>query len=352
MRARVLALYLPQFHPVPENDEWWGGGFTEWTNVTRARRLFPGHRQPDLPGELGFTDLRLPEVRAAQAALARAHGVEAFCYWHYWFGGRRLLERPFTEVLESGEPDFPFCLGWANESWTGIWHGAHDRVLVEQTYPGPDDGRAHGAALLPAFHAPRYVRVDGKPFFLVYRPELLPDAAAWADRWRTLAEEGGLPGLHLVGQTRGRWRPADHGFDAALTGAMPARDQRRAAEGRHLDWFATVATAKAPFLPSIYSYPKWSPWFPWLLDAGERYPVVVPNWDNTPRSGRRGYVFVGATPDRFGTQVERAVALDSGFTQASCSLRSELGRVFGGPLPLARSHPSVHAIVARVQPQT
>jgi lipopolysaccharide biosynthesis protein len=308
-RVRAVALYLPQFHPTPENDEWWGPGFTEWTNVARARRLFPGHRQPLVPGELGFTDLRVPETRAAQAELARAHGIEAFCYWHYWFGGRRILERPFDEVVASGEPDFPFCVGWANESWTGVWHGSRDRVLIEQTYPGPDDDRAHVESLLPALHDRRYLRVDGNPLLFVYRPESLPDAAAFADRWRELAVAGGLPGLHLVGQTRGRWLPSTHGFDAAVTVAMPAREQRRAVEGRPLDWWLTVASAKAPWLPSIYSYRHWAPFFPWLLDDDESYPVVVPNWDNTPRSGRGGYVFSGSTPELFGQQAERAVSL-------------------------------------------
>src|ERR1700730_1489214 len=130
---RAIAFHLPQFHPIPENDEWWGKGFTEWTNVARARPLYPGHVQPRLPSELGYYDLRVAETRAQQSALAREYGVEGFCYWHYWFEGRRILERPFSEVLTSGQPDFPFCLGWANQSWTGIWHGAADRVLIEQT---------------------------------------------------------------------------------------------------------------------------------------------------------------------------------------------------------------------------
>ena len=160
-RVQVIAFYLPQFHPIPENDLWWEPGFTEWTNVTRARRMFPGHYQPRLPGELGFYDLRLPETREAQAKLAAQYGVSAFCYWHYWFGGgRRLLERPFDEVLQSGSPDFPFCLGWANQTWSGIWHGAPSRILIEQTYPdtpGEDDYRAHFEAVLPAFMDPRYL---------------------------------------------------------------------------------------------------------------------------------------------------------------------------------------------------
>ena len=149
--ARVIAFYLPQYYPIPENDEWWGRGFTEWTNTAKAKPLFRGHYQPHVPADLGFYDLRLPETRAAQAQLAREHGVEGFCYYHYWFAGRRILERPFDEVLASGQPDLPFCLNWANQTWSGIWHGAPQRVLIEQTYPGMDDHRRHFDALLPAF---------------------------------------------------------------------------------------------------------------------------------------------------------------------------------------------------------
>ena len=147
--ARVIAFYLPQFHPIPENEEWWGPGFTEWTNAARARPLYRGHAQPHLPADLGFYDLRLPESRQAQAELARRYGVEAFCYWHYWFAGRRILERPYTEMLASGVPDFPFCLGWANQTWSGVWYGDPSRVLIEQTYPGPEDDRRHFETCCP-----------------------------------------------------------------------------------------------------------------------------------------------------------------------------------------------------------
>src|SRR5450432_3413303 len=137
---RLIAIHLPQFHPFPENDEWWGKGFTEWTNVTKARPLFRGHCQPNLPGDLGFYDLRVPEVRDMQAELASSHGLEGFCYWHYWFGnGQRILERVFSEVLESGRPSLPFCLGWANESWSGVWYGSPNKILLEQKYPGVED---------------------------------------------------------------------------------------------------------------------------------------------------------------------------------------------------------------------
>ena len=141
--ARLIAFYLPQFHPIPENDQWWGRGFTEWTNVGKARPLFRGHYQPRLPADLGYYDLRVPEVREAQAELARNAGIEGFCYYHYWFGGKRLLERPFTEVINSGKPRFPFCLCWANQTWSGVWHGAPERVLIEQTYPGREDCVKH-----------------------------------------------------------------------------------------------------------------------------------------------------------------------------------------------------------------
>src|SRR6185295_19133327 len=177
---RVLAFYLPQFHPIPENDRWWGPGFTEWTNVTRARPLFRGHYQPRLPADLGFYDLRLPEVREAQASLAREYGLDAFCYYHYWFNGRRLLNRPFDEVLESGRPDFPFCLCWANEHWTRKWDGRDDDTLMRQEHSLKDD-RAHIEHLLRAFADPRYVKINGRPLFLVYRTELLPEPLRTAD---------------------------------------------------------------------------------------------------------------------------------------------------------------------------
>src|SRR4051812_43400645 len=210
--VRAIALYLPQFHPIPENDRWWGNGFTEWTNTAKAKALYRGHYQPHVPADLGFYDLRVPETRVAQAAMARRYGVEAFCYYHYWFGGKRLLERPFCEVLASRSPDFPFCLCWANATWTGVWHGDPDRVLIEQTYPGERDYREHFAALLPAFRDPRYVRVDGKPLFMIYKPRDIPDAPGVAALFRRLAEEAGLPGLYLVGVSHlDKWEPRPDG---------------------------------------------------------------------------------------------------------------------------------------------
>ncbi|MDQ1479597.1 MAG: hypothetical protein QOI44_458, partial [Actinomycetota bacterium] len=190
-RARVLAFYLPQFHPIPENDLWWGPGFTEWTNVAQAQAAFAGHYQPHLPGELGFYDLRLPETRSAQAALASEHGIEGFCYWHYWFSGRRLLERPFDEVLASGEPDFPLCLAWANESWSRRWMGDGKDLLLAQEYSLADDIE-HARWLAHAFADPRYVRIGDRPVFLVYRPRDLPSARRTTDIIRREVTRAGV----------------------------------------------------------------------------------------------------------------------------------------------------------------
>ncbi len=306
-RARGIAFYLPQFHPIPENDEWWGKGFTEWTNTAKARPRFPGHYQPHIPGELGYYDLRLPDTRAAQAAMARAYGIEAFCYYHYWFGGRRILERPFQEVLDSGEPDLPFCLCWANESWTGIWHGLSNRTLIEQTYPGDDDHRRHFDFLMRAFSDPRHVRVDGKPLFLVYKPRRLPDGPRVTDLWRSLAMAAGLEGLHLVGvDDDAEWPHREFGFDGSVQPRLPLREAWApwTDPGRKI-WYKLRTAAG---VPTVRDYRRG---LAGLIaprpDGREAYPCVIPNWDNSPRSGARGLVLQNSRPEYFGEQVAAAV---------------------------------------------
>ena len=194
---RAIALHLPQFHPIPENDEWWGKGFTEWTNVVTAKPRFRGHYQPHLPADLGFYDLRLPEVRKAQAELAASYGIHGFCYYHYWFNGRQVLERPVNEIWKSGEPEFPFCLCWANENWTRQWDGLKSDILLEQKYSSADD-LAHIRSLIPIFQDRRYIRILDCPLFLVYRANQLPEPEKTADIWRREAERAGLKGLYLV----------------------------------------------------------------------------------------------------------------------------------------------------------
>lgn len=305
--ARAIAFYLPQFHPIPENDEWWGPGFTEWTNTAKARPLFRGHEQPHLPADLGFYDLRVAETRQAQADLAQRYGVEAFCYWHYWFAGRRILERPFNEVLASGQPRHKFCLGWANQTWSGIWHGNPNQVLIEQTYPGPEDDRAHFESLLTAFEDPRYLRVNGLPLFYVFRPEQLPDAKGWAQRWRAMAKAAGLGGLYLVAEISdllGRGAvaraPEAYGFDAGVYMRIPAANTKAATLKMRM-------RRKLLHHPETYPYASDPSSRPADLQAKNIYPCVYSNWDNTPRSGRRGLAITSSTPELFGRHIRAAV---------------------------------------------
>lgn len=305
-RARAIAFYLPQFHPIPENNDWWGNGFTEWFNTAKAKPLFKGHHQPNIPTDLGFYDLRLPEARAAQAEMARNHGIEAFCYYHYWFAGRRLIERPFNEVLHSGEPDFPFCLCWANQTWSGIWHGAPDRILIEQTYPGMEDHKNHFYELLNAFTDTRYVKVDEKPLFLIYRPRELPDINRVTDLWRELAIKEGLPGLHLVGVSHyANWNPTDYGLDAVVDQRLPGTKTKHIPSSFLLLKLQALLGKK---LPTIYDYKEViSILVRTEMPPFESYPCVIPNWDNTPRSGVNGLVFTGVTIDLFQQQLDRAL---------------------------------------------
>ena len=308
-RVRVIANYLPQFHPIPENDAWWGKGFTEWTNVAKAKPLFRGHYQPHVPADLGFYDLRVPETRAAQAEMASAYGVEAFCYWHYWFAGRLYLERPLEEVLKTGEPDFPFCIGWANESWTGIWHGAKDRVLQAQTYSGEADHVAHFRYLQPFFEDDRYLRVDGRAFVLIFKPHSIPKLDRFLDLWRELAEKAGLGELHLVAYMPDDWPAKVHGFDAAtwahqsvlksLKGRSKLR--RRLREAACLPVHAYSYSDAVPYMHG----PR-SPIQP-LPD--DHYPSIVAGWDNSPRSGKAATILHGFAPDPFRVHVRNVLDL-------------------------------------------
>lgn len=299
--ARVVALYLPQFHPIPENDEWWGKGFTEWTNVKKAVPLFEGHDQPRVPGELGYYDLRDPDVRQEQARLARMHGVNAFCYYHYWFAGKRLLEQPFAEVLSSGEPDFPFCLCWANDSWTGLWHGAPDRILIEQTYPGREDHVRHFESLLPAFCDERYVTVEGKPVFLVHLPFAIPDVQSAIDLWRNMAVKAGLPGLYFVGfrNWKSTWNPGYACFDAFITVRIPPFPSpgvvpRRISSGDH----RVFCYNHERIVDRLINTPESG-----FIDL----PCIGPNWDNSPRCGTRGIIVQGSRPELFARNIRTAL---------------------------------------------
>ena len=306
--AKLLAFYLPQYHPIPENDRWWGPGFTDWTNVAKAGPLFPGHDQPRVPSDLGFYDLRLADTRRAQADLARAHGIHGFCYYHYWFGGKRLLERPFAEVLASGEPDFPFCLCWANEPWSRRWDGRNDDVLQPQSYSADDDA-AHVRALLPAFADHRYIRIEGKPLFIVYQARDLPDPARTVECWRAAAERAGLPGLYLMSVETGwdaGWDATEVGFDAkvlfqpqfSLLSRAPRLDVTDLGSLKVYD-YAEASRVLAEPLPVSYL----------------RYETVFPSWDNSARRGSDAVVVHNSTPELYEawlrTAIERAAVREA-----------------------------------------
>lgn len=316
-KARVIAFYLPQYHPFKENDEWWGKGFTEWTNVVKAKPLFIGHYQPKLPADLGFYDLRVPDVREEQARLAREAGIEGFCYWHYWFNGHELMERPFWEVVESGKPNFPFCIGWANETWKSkLWNkdgslAEGTKVLIEQTYSEADD-IAHFYRMLPAFRDRRYICVDGKPLVFIHQGLDLPEHTIRI--WNRLAKENGLDGIHFVGRIRtakncqkAKEILLHRGFDAVTVARLGASSILETI-------FQKIIRKSWQFFRyngccHLISYRKelktlCDP----LFDASDDvYPGLYPNWDHSPRSGRNGFIIVGSTPELFRVHVNQVL---------------------------------------------
>ena len=302
-KLRAIAIYLPQFHPTPENDEWWGKGFTEWTNVAKATPRFPGHYQPQLPSDLGFYDLRVAETRQAQADMARQYGIEGFCYYHYWFNGRRILERPFEEVLKSGQPDFPFCLCWANENWTRRWDGSDEQILLKQEY-GEDDDREHLRSLAAAFADPRYIRVDGKPVFIVYRTHLLPNVQRTVETWRDEAHRLGIGELYLMRMNGWGPHPDPHelGFDAAVE----FQPDWVSLPGRQYGDVKTRGLNKLGLKPSPYLQDEIREYDDVVkaMLAREKpgyklYPGITPAWDNSARRKKNAVIITNSTPEKY-----------------------------------------------------
>jgi GT2 family glycosyltransferase len=302
-RIRLLAFYLPQYHPTPENDEWWGKGFTEWTNVAKARPNFEGHNQPHLPTELGFYDLRLSEVRQQQAALAEQHGIHGFCYYYYWFNGKRLLNRPLDEVRASGEPNFPFCICWANENWTRTWDGQEHQILMAQHHSTEDD-IAFIQGLFPIIKDSRYICVDGKPLILVYKTTLLPEPAETARRWRDECRKAGIGEIYLAcvhnnANPKLNSDPGDIGFDAAVefppagksvSTDHPPRLKESNFRGFFYDYVATMKNM--------------------LSNQGQGYMFfrgVMPGWDNTARRQDSAHIFLGSSPEKYQHWLESAL---------------------------------------------
>lgn len=337
-KARVIAFYLPQFHPIPENDKWWGKGFTEWTNVAKAKPLFKGHYQPRIPADLGFYDLRVPEVREQQAQMAREAGIEGFCYWHYWFShDHKLLERPFQEVLTSGKPDFPFCLGWANHSWTNkSWEAGtrkqKEMTLMKMVYT-EDEYIKHFYDVLPAFKDKRYITVDEKPLFLVWKPLDFPDTTAFIQLWQTLAKQNGLKGIHFVGlqqniastksfsllnillkripsQAEQLYQEIiDHGYDA-VHGRGYLRAEQLVRPLHEVLLRSLLVRLFKIFIISKCDQRKINKHLYGEIDKRENvYPLLFPQWDRTPRSGKLARVYTHSTPSVFGEQIDSVLEL-------------------------------------------
>ncbi len=300
-QVRLIAYYLPQFHAIAENDAWWGKGFTEWTNVTKAVPRFAGHYQPRLPGELGFYDLRSPDVLRRQAALARRYGIHGFCFHHYWFNGRRLLETPLQNLLAMPDLDMPFCINWANESWSRRWDGKDAQILMEQKHSIEDDHN-FAASLEPLFADPRYIRIDGRPLLMLYRPAILPDALATVERWRQYFLQRGLEDPYIVmAQAFGDNDPRTYGMDAAA-GFAPHNagwDRPRL--------YSTLELLDPRYIGDVVRYADMA------RNAVENqptdftlFPSVVPCWDNEARKPGRGFCFLGSTPELYGTWLAAA----------------------------------------------
>ncbi|PYI48991.1 MAG: hypothetical protein DMF11_02170 [Verrucomicrobia bacterium] len=316
MNVRPIALYLPQYHPIPENDSWWGEGFTEWTNVSKARPRFSRHFQPHVPADLGFYDLRLPEARQAQADLAREYGIYGFCYYSYWFNGKRLLSRPFDETLASGQPDFPFCLCWANENWTRIWDGLDKDILMEQSYSEEDD-RQHIRWLANAFRDKRYIKVGDRPLFLVYRARSIPDPVKTTSIWRDEARKLGFRELYLCrveSFAEEHECPACLGFDASVefqpdwssfpTLTMPLR------RGRMWQYLTRWGLSSEAYQQNdIYSYKRVAELMRRRdLPPYKRFPCVTPGWDNSSRRKRGAIILKGSTPKLYRRWLEATLA--------------------------------------------
>jgi lipopolysaccharide biosynthesis protein len=317
---KLIAFYLPQFHAIPENDAWWGEGFSDWVNVRDARPLFAGHRQPRVPhADLGYYDPREPSVLARQAAMARAHGIHGFCFYHYWFGGKKLLEAPIEAFLAAGEIDMPFCLCWANEPWTRAWDGRNRDVLMPQAYGGRREWSMHFDYLLPFLQDPRAMRVEGKPVFLIYRVGNVPRVAEMLQHWRDLAKASGLPGLHIVVMLTAFTRRSDFanaGLDAACE-FYPTYAFRPTG----LDWL------RRGFKMGLHlrALKRWTPVareavitvdyeFMWtrILTMPRVFPTqyrgAFVDWDNSPRKGLKAVIMRGSSPDTYRNGLAKQIA--------------------------------------------
>lgn len=313
----IIAYFLPQFHPIPENDEWWGKGFTEWTNVGKAKPLFKGHNQPRIPTDLGYYDLRIPAVREQQAILARDAGIGGFCYWHYWFSPeQQLLNEIIDDVAYSGKPDFPFCLGWANESWKAkSWSqdGNTDTILIEQTYGGETDYRKHYEYVKKLIKNKNYIRIDDRPFFLVYKPENHPEIGSFINLWNKWIKEDKIAESFYFVASVTYENNYESFLNQGFNAVTMAHYQRVLAEINNKQSLWNVLKERLRIKKHL----------PIIVSADDVYkhiikekdyletviPFMIPQWDHTPRSGVNGYLIKEATPEKFYEQAKKVLGV-------------------------------------------
>ena len=298
---RLIAFYLTQFHPVPENDLWWGKGFTEWTNATKSLPLFKGHYQPHLPTDLGFYDLRVRQTRHDQIAMAKSYGIDGFCYYYYWFSGTRLLEAPLNDMLADPESDMPFCLCWANENWTRRWDAAEHEILIAQQYR-PEDDLGFIKSLEPFLKDPRYIKVGGAPLIIVYRPQHMPDSAKSIAVWRDYCAAVGIGEIHLAcALTHGNWDHRLYGFDSGVE--FPPHNMASPNLAAKLDFHAPYSGYCPDYsdIAEMYLKNTYGP---------ERsvFRGVFPSWDNSARRGSIGTVILSGTPENYQHWLAGAIA--------------------------------------------
>lgn len=320
-KIQFLAYYLPQFHPIPENDKWWGKGFTEWTNVAKAKPLFKGHYQPILPADLGFYDLRVTETQEAQSNLAIEYGIDGFVYYQYWFGGgKMLLEKPAENMLKNKNIKIPFCFCWANETWKGIWHGLDNPdVLIEQKYDGRKGYEDYFYYLLPFFKDSRYIKVGNKPMFHVYRLDDIPDLSTFIDSFNELAIQNGFDGIYLIA-THASASTLENSLIYGKVGIDVFHQMRYKSplNFQHLKYLGKIERKIKYHLgitddigkrnkPLIIDYSKAVSQFNLRITNSKYIPCVFPNWDNSARSGKKSLIFKNSTPHLWGEHLDKSI---------------------------------------------
>jgi hypothetical protein len=322
-KIKFLAYYLPQYHPIPENDAWWGKGFTEWTNVAKAKPLFKGHEQPKLPGDLGFYDLRVPQVQEEQSKLALENGIDGFIYYQYWFGNNKfLLEKPAEQMLQNKNIEIPFSFCWANETWKGVWHGIDNpNVLIEQLYNGIDDYTKYFEYLLPFFKDARYIKINNKPMFHIYRMSDIPDYDLFLELFNNLAIQNGFEGIHFIA-TLGSAAVCENNLVYGKVGIDVFDKMRHKGEFRfsYKKWTGKLERKLKKYFgitneigkrkkPLIFDYQKGVANFNLNFNNEKYIPCVFPNWDNSARSGKKSLIFKNATPKTWQIHLEKTIKI-------------------------------------------